>query len=106
MLTGVPQAEEKKQECPFRPFSQECRTQRRGQHQYIGIEAPLKQAATIGIWTLVLLLLGRLSLADAVKRATKKLNFTGRSIIVPYAEAAMDVDKSHQLEMLRADMEK
>ena len=68
-------------------------------------KAPLKQAATIGILTLILLLLGRLSLADAVKRATKKLNFTGRAIIVPYAEAAMDVDKSHQLEMLRADME-
>ncbi len=69
-------------------------------------KAPLKQAATIGIWTLVLLLLGRLSLADAVKRATKKLNFTGRAIIWPYAEAAMDVDKGHQYEMLRADLEK
>ena len=67
---------------------------------------PLKQAATVGILTLVLLLLGRLSLADAVKRATKKLNFTGRAIIWKYAEAAMDVDKSHQLEMLRADLEK
>ena len=69
-------------------------------------KAPLKQAATIGLWTLVLLLLGRLSLDDAVKRATKKLNFTGRAIIWPYAEAAMDVDKGHQYEMLRADLEK
>jgi len=67
---------------------------------------PLKQAASIGILTLVLLLLGRLSLADAVKRATKKLNFTGRALIWPYAEGAMDVDKPHQLEMLRADLEK
>ena len=69
-------------------------------------KAPLKQVATIGIWTLVLLLLGRLSLADAVKRATKKLNFTGRAIIWDYAETAMDVDKPHQLEMLRADLKK
>lgn len=69
-------------------------------------KAPLKQAASIGFLTLVLLLLGRLSLADAVKRATKKLNFTGRAIIWPYAEAAMDVDKPHQLELLRADMAK
>ncbi len=67
---------------------------------------PLKQAASIGFLTLLLLLLGRLSLEDAVKRATKKLNFTGRAIIFPYAEAAMDVDKPHQLEILRADLEK
>ncbi len=65
---------------------------------------PLKQAASIGILTLVLLLLGRLSLADAVARTTKKLKFTGRPIIWPYAEAAMDVDKPHQLELLRADL--
>ena len=69
-------------------------------------KSPLKQAATVGLWTLVLLLLGRLSLDDAVKRATKKLNFTGRAVIWPYAEAAMDVDKGHQYEMLRADLEK
>ena len=67
---------------------------------------PLKQAASVGFLTLILLLLGKLSLADAVKRATKKLNFTGRAIIFPYAEAAMDVDKPHQLELLRADLEK
>ena len=67
---------------------------------------PLKQAATVGIWTLILLLLGCLSLEDAVKRATKKLNFTGRAIIWKYAEVAMDVDKPHQLELLRSDLEK
>ncbi len=67
---------------------------------------PLKQAATIGIWTLVLLLLGRLTLADAVKRASRKLGITARALIWDYAEAAMDVDKPHQLELLRADMEK
>ncbi len=67
---------------------------------------PLKQAASVGFLTLILLLLGRLTLADAVKRATKKLKFTGRAIIFPYAEAAMDVDKPHQLEVLRADLEK
>ena len=69
-------------------------------------KSPLKQAATVGFLTLILLLLGRLSLEDAVKRATKKLNFTGRAIIWNHAEAAMDVDKPHQLEMLRADLEK
>ena len=69
-------------------------------------KSPLKQAATIGIWTLVLLLLGRLSLADAVKRATRKLNIKGRAIVWDYAEAAMDVDKPHQYEIMKADLEK
>ncbi len=67
---------------------------------------PLKQAATIGIWTLVLLLLIRLTLADAVKRASSKLGITARALIWDYAEAAMDVDKGHQYEILRADLEK
>ena len=67
---------------------------------------PLKQAAIIGIWTLILLLLGRLKLNDAVERVSKKLNFAGRVIVWKYAEAAMDVDKLHQLELLREDLEK
>ena len=67
---------------------------------------PMKQAATIGLWTLVLLLLGRLTLADAVKRASDKLGIQARAIEWDYAEAAMDVDKGHQYEMLRADLEK
>ena len=69
-------------------------------------KSPLKQAASVGIWTLVLLLLGRISLADAVSRVSKKLNIDARAIIWDYAEAAMDVDKPHQLEMLRKDLEK
>lgn len=69
-------------------------------------KSPLKQAATIGISTLVLLLLGRISLADAVARASRKLGINARVLIWEHAEAAMDVDKPHQLELLRADMEK
>ena len=67
---------------------------------------PMKQAATVGLWTLVLLLLGRLTLADAVKRASDKLGIRARALIWDHAEAAMDVDKPHQLELLRADLEK
>ena len=67
---------------------------------------PLKQAATIGIWTLILLLLGRLSLKDAVERASRKLGIDARALTWDYAEAAMDVDKPHQYDMLRADLEK
>ena len=68
-------------------------------------KSPLKQAASIGILTLLLLLMGRLSLEGAVERVTKQLNITGRPIVWDYAEPAMDVDKPHQLEILRADLE-
>ena len=69
-------------------------------------KSPMRMAAAVGFWTLALLLLGRLTLKKGVERVTKSLHFTGRAIISPYAEMAMDVDKSHQLEMLRADLAK
>jgi GTP:adenosylcobinamide-phosphate guanylyltransferase len=68
-------------------------------------KSPLRQAASIGILTLILLLTGRLSLENAIDRVTKRLNITGRAILWEYAEPAMDVDKPHQLELLRADLE-
>jgi GTP:adenosylcobinamide-phosphate guanylyltransferase len=69
-------------------------------------KSPLKQVAAIGIWTLILVLLGRLTLKDSVARATRKLNIKVRAIVWDYAEAAMDVDKPHQYEMMKADLEK
>ncbi len=69
-------------------------------------KSPLKQAASIGIMTLLLLLMGKLSLDQAITRVTKRLHITGRAIIWDHAEPAMDVDKPHQLELLRADMDK
>jgi len=64
----------------------------------------LKQAALLGYDTLLLLLFHAVSLESAVKRATKRLHITGRAILSPYAEVGMDVDKPHQLEILRADL--
>jgi GTP:adenosylcobinamide-phosphate guanylyltransferase len=63
-----------------------------------------KQAALIGYGTLLLLLLGRLDVKGAIDRVTKRMDITGELVISPYAELAMDVDKPHQLEILRADM--
>lgn len=64
----------------------------------------LKQASLIGFSTLLLLLLRRLDLESGVKRVTERLDITGRVLFSPYAEIAMDVDKPHQLGILRADM--
>jgi GTP:adenosylcobinamide-phosphate guanylyltransferase len=66
----------------------------------------LKQAALVGYDTLFLLLLRLLTIEGAEKRACKKLGITGRAILCPYAEVGMDVDKPHQLEILRADLER
>jgi GTP:adenosylcobinamide-phosphate guanylyltransferase len=65
-----------------------------------------KQAAIIGYDILFLLLLRRLTIDDAVKRVARRLQITGRAIVCPYAEVGMDVDKPHQLEMLRAYLER
>ena len=65
---------------------------------------PVKQAALMGLDTLLLVLLGRITLDDAVKKVTARLHMTGRAIVCPYAEIAMDVDKPIQLELMRSDM--
>lgn len=61
-----------------------------------------KQAALIGLDTLILLLLRRITLDEAVKKATKRLKISGRALVCPYAEVGMDVDKPHQFEIMRA----
>ncbi len=65
---------------------------------------PLKQAAILGIDTLVLMLLRVITLDVAVERLASRLHMTGRAILCPYAEVGMDVDKPNQLEMMRADL--
>jgi hypothetical protein len=67
---------------------------------------PAKQALILGIDTLLLVGLRLITLESAIKKITTRLHMTGTAIISPYAEIAMDVDKPHQLEMIRADLAK
>jgi hypothetical protein len=69
-------------------------------------KSPLKQAATIGLGILVLMLLRQLSLQDLVSRVSARIGIRGQAVVWPWAEAGMDVDKPHQLEIMRADLEK
>jgi hypothetical protein len=69
-------------------------------------KSPLKQAATIGFGTLFRVATRRIALDELVVTVTKRIGITGRPIIWEHAEPGMDVDKPHQLELLRADMEK
>jgi GTP:adenosylcobinamide-phosphate guanylyltransferase len=65
---------------------------------------PLKQAAMIGIDSLLLLVLGFLDLDQVAARVCKRLGITGKAIRVPFAEVGMDVDKPFQFEIVQADL--
>ena len=67
---------------------------------------PLRQASMFGLWPLFKLVIRRLSIAEAERRAGKMLNLRGRAIPFPYAEVGMDVDKPFQLEIARAELER
>jgi GTP:adenosylcobinamide-phosphate guanylyltransferase len=67
-------------------------------------KSALKQAAILGFDTLILLLLRVITLEQAVKRVSKRVGLKGRVILSPYAELGMDIDKPHQLEILRAEL--
>jgi len=69
-------------------------------------KSPLRQAGIIGYGTLFKLLFRQLTLEEAVRRVGERIGFKGRAIVWPYAEPCMDVDKPHQLEMLREDLAK
>ena len=69
-------------------------------------KSPLRQAATIGFDTLILVALRQLTLDDLVNRVCKRIGIHGKAIVWPWAEAGMDVDKPHQLEIMRADLAK
>lgn len=69
-------------------------------------KSPLKQAATIGFGTLLKVATRSITLSDLVDVITRRLGITGRPILWDHAEPGMDVDKPHQLELLREDLEK
>lgn len=67
-------------------------------------KSAFKQAALLGYGNLLLFLSRQLTLQGAVERVTKKMNITGKAVISPYAELGMDVDKPHQLEIVRKEL--
>ena len=69
-------------------------------------KSPLKQARIIGLGTLLALFTKRLTLEDAIRRVCERIGIRGRAIDWPYAEPCMDVDKPHQLELMRTDLMK
>jgi GTP:adenosylcobinamide-phosphate guanylyltransferase len=67
-------------------------------------KSPLRQAAVIGLDTLFQLFTRQFTLQGLVERASQRIGIKGRAIIWNHAEPCMDVDKPHQLELLRSDL--
>ena len=69
-------------------------------------KSPLKQATLIGLDTFFQVFTRSITLEDLVTKVCNRIGIQGRAIQWPYAEACMDVDKPHQLELLRTDLAK
>jgi GTP:adenosylcobinamide-phosphate guanylyltransferase len=67
-------------------------------------KSPLASAAVIGWDTLFLLFTRQVTLQELVVKASRRIGVKGRVIIWDQAEACMDVDKPHQLEIVREDL--
>ena len=66
---------------------------------------PAAQASMIGLDIIFKFIFRQLTIDDVIKRVADKLGLKGRAIVCPYPEIGMDVDKPHQLELIRDDME-
>lgn len=69
-------------------------------------KSPFRQAAIIGVGTAFKYLTGQFTLQGMVERVCERIGIKGRAIIWDHAEPCMDVDKPHQLKMMRADLAK
>jgi hypothetical protein len=65
-----------------------------------------KQVRSIGLDTLFLFLIHRLTIAKLEQRVEKVLGFSAKAVVCPYAQVAMDVDKPHHLDVVRAAFER
>lgn len=67
-------------------------------------KSPLRQAGVIGWDTLFQLFTRQFTLQALLERASQRIGIKGNVIIWPQAEPCMDVDKPHQLEIMREDL--
>lgn len=69
-------------------------------------KSPLRQASAIGLDTLFQVLTRSITLEQLVEKVCRRIGIRGRAIRWQHAEPCMDVDKPHQLELLRTDLVK
>ncbi|MBN2119385.1 MAG: NTP transferase domain-containing protein [Anaerolineales bacterium] len=66
----------------------------------------VRQASMVGWDTAFQLATRSIALDDLVEKACRRIGVKGRVVVWDHAEPCMDVDKPHQLELLRADLAK
>lgn len=69
-------------------------------------KSPLTQASIVGLDTFWKVFTRSITLEDLVAHLSNRLGIKGRAIMWDHAEPCMDVDKPHQLELMREDLEK
>lgn len=65
---------------------------------------PAAQASLLGFDIIFRFLFRQLTADDVIRRVAARLGLKGRALICPYAEVGMDVDKPHQLELMRSHL--
>jgi CMP-N-acetylneuraminic acid synthetase len=61
---------------------------------------PLRVIRVLGWMAVLRYLLGRLSLEEALNRISRRLGFKAGAVIMPFADAALDVDSAGDLELV------
>ena len=67
---------------------------------------PLVVIGLLGWWAVIRYRLGFLSLEEAVAKLSKRLGLRMRAVILPYANAAIDVDSIADLMLVQGALEK
>ena len=67
---------------------------------------PLQMMRILGLWTVVRHLTGRLSLNDGLERLSKRLGIRAGAVILPFPEAAVDVDTIEDWKFAQAQVKK
>lgn len=65
---------------------------------------PAAQASLIGPDIIFKYIFRQLTVDDVIQRLSDKLDIKGRAVFCPYPEIGMDIDKPHQLELVRSDL--
>lgn len=63
---------------------------------------PLQMGRMLGLWYLLKLVFGRLSIAEIEERVGRKMHFKGMAVITPFAEIGIDVDKPSDLALVQS----
>jgi hypothetical protein len=66
----------------------------------------LAQAQMLGLNFIIRFLLRLMTVDEAAERARQRMNLNARVVVTRFAELGMDLDKPHQYDIIKAELEK